>query len=292
MKNSQPHVAPWKHHLGFIPNLIVPKTLQATTQLIPTVEAESQEHMRDHLLTCILELKHRRINDTACCDTFFSSIPSVRGFTCWTQYSFLRSVDRVYLMWRRSQYLPMLEQMIVDCGIPHTIHSDNAPEFKSEKWTKLTKTYLIKNTYTEAYHPNQNPCEHHGSVLKVATSHLLLVTGAPLNFWCYALAYIALLQLVIAHQNLNWDTPHTLHFGDTPDISVFCFVFWSPMWYYAPSNSFPHSKMLPRQFIGLARYVGDAFCFLIVINDDDPDHCQVIARSVICHRYLWESPPT
>ena len=87
------------------------------------------------------------------------------------------------------------------------INSDNAPEFKSEKWTKLTKMYLIKNTYTEAYHPNQNPCEHCGSVLKAATTHLLLVMGAPLTFWCYALEYITLLQSVIAHQNLTGNSP-------------------------------------------------------------------------------------
>ena len=128
-------------------------------------------------------------------------------------------------------------------------------------------------------------------MLKAATSHLLLVTGAPLNFWCYALEYIALLQSVIAHQNLNWDTPHTLHFGDTLDISVFRFVFWSPVWYYAPSNSFPCSKMLPGQFIGITHNVGDAFCFLIVINDNDPDHHQVIACSVVRHCYPWEKPP-
>ena len=280
--NSQPHSAPWKHQLSFIPDLVVQKTLQATTQLVPTVETESREHTRDHLLTHIPELKHQRINDTACCDTFFSSIPSVQGFTCWTQYSFLRSgLDWVYLMQRRSQYIPTLQQMIMDCGIPHTIHSDNAPEFKSERWTKLTKTYLIKNTYTEAYHPNQNPCECHSGVLKAATSHLLLVIGAPLSFWYYTLEYVALLQSVIAHQNLNWDTHHTLQFGDTLDVSVFCFVFWSPVWYYAPSSSFPCSKMLPGRFIGIACNVGDAFCFLIVVHDNEPDHHQVIACSVV-----------
>ena len=128
-------------------------------------------------------------------------------------------------MQRWSQYFPMLQRMIVDCSIPHTIHTDNTPEFKLEKWNNFTKMYLIKNTYTEAYHPYQNPCERHGGVLKAATSHLLLVMGAPLNFWCYALDYIALLQLVIVHQNLNWDTPHTLHYGDTLDISIFHFVF-------------------------------------------------------------------
>ena len=101
-----------------------------------------------------------------------------------------------------------------------------------------------------------------------------------------------MLQSVIAHRNLNWETPHTLHFGNTLDISVFCFVFWSPVWYYAPSNSFPRSKVLPGQFIRITHNVGDAFCFLIVIHDDDPDQCKVIARSVIRHHYLWEMPPT
>ena len=291
-KNPHPHEALWKHHLGFIPDLVVQKTLKATTQFVPTVEAESREHMWDHILTHLPELKHRRINDTACCDTFFSSIPSIRGFTCWTQYSFLCSgLDQVYLMRRRSQYLPMLQRMLVDCGVPHTIHSDNAPEFKSDQWTKLTQRYLIKNTYMEAYHPNQNLCECHRGVLKVATSHLLLVAGAPLEFWCYAFEYIVLLQSVIAHWNLNWESPHTLHYCDTPDISVFHFVFWSPVWYYAPSNSFPNSKMLPRRFIGIARNLGDAFCFLIVIHDDVLDKRKVIAQSVIQRRYPWETPP-
>ena len=131
MKNSHPHEAPWKHCLGFILVLVVQKPLKATTQFVPTVEAESREHMQDHLLTRLLELKHQHINDTVCCDTFFSSIPSVQGFTCWTQYSFLRSgLDWVYLMRQWSQYLPTLQRMLVDCGVPHTIHSDNAPEFK------------------------------------------------------------------------------------------------------------------------------------------------------------------
>ena len=64
------------------------------------------------------------------------------------------------------------------------------------------------------------------------------------------------------------------------------------MWYYAPSNSFPHSKMLPGRFVGIACNVGDAFCFLIVIHDDDPDQCKVIACSVIRCQYPREPPPT
>jgi hypothetical protein len=85
--------------LGFIPDHVVDKTLSATMQMVDTVEAETREHMQDHLVSRLPELKVHRVNDTACVDTFFSSITSVRGFTCWTQYYFLKSgFDAVYLM--------------------------------------------------------------------------------------------------------------------------------------------------------------------------------------------------
>ena len=48
--------------------------------------------------------------------------------------------------------------------------------------------------------------------------------------------------------------------------------------------------MLSGRCIRISHIVGDAFCFLLVINDDDPDHCQVIACSVIWRHYPWESP--
>jgi hypothetical protein len=78
---------------------VVEKTLAAMTQMVPTVEAETWEIMRDHLMSRLPELKIHCINDTCYVDTFFSLITSVRGFTCWTQYSFKRSgYDAVYLM--------------------------------------------------------------------------------------------------------------------------------------------------------------------------------------------------
>ena len=114
-----PHLPPWKHCLGFIPDHVVDKTLQATTQMVPTVEAETREHMRDHILTRLPELKRRRLNVTVCVDTFFSSIKSVRRFTCWTQYSFVESgLDVVFPMRRRSQVYPTLPKLFSEYGIP------------------------------------------------------------------------------------------------------------------------------------------------------------------------------
>jgi hypothetical protein len=78
----------WKRCLGFVPDHVVTKALAVTSQLVPTVEAETRELMRDHFMTRLPELKVRRVNDTCFVDTFFSSIPSVRGYTCFNLYAY------------------------------------------------------------------------------------------------------------------------------------------------------------------------------------------------------------
>ena len=48
----------WKQNLAFPPDQVIAKTLLATTQLVPTVEAETREIMRDHLAIQIPELHY------------------------------------------------------------------------------------------------------------------------------------------------------------------------------------------------------------------------------------------
>jgi transposase InsO family protein len=148
---------------------VVDKTLSEMTQMVDTVEAETWEHMRDqfishmrdHFVSRLPELKVHRVNDMACVDTFFSSITSVWGFTCWTQYYFLKSsFDAVYLMRRRSQGPSTLPKMVTDCGAPNQIRSDNGPKFKGQTWMTYLRKHQIQSDFTEAYHPNENPCEH------------------------------------------------------------------------------------------------------------------------------------
>ena len=134
----------WKRCLGFLPDHVVAKTLVATTQLVPTVEAETREIMRDHFQTRLPELRVRRVNDICFVDTFFSSISSVRGYTCWNLFCFKRTgLDVAYLMRRRAQSPPTLARMITDCGAPRTIKSDNAPEFKGQRWQACLELHTI-----------------------------------------------------------------------------------------------------------------------------------------------------
>ena len=159
--------------------------------------------------------------------------------------------------------------MVTDCGAPALIKSDNAPEFKGKHWVTYLWKHQIPSAFTEAYHPNEDYCEHRGGVLKAAVVYILLVTGAKLVFWCYCLEYVTLLQSVLAHCSLGWQTSQELHFGEMPNISMFRFVFWCPVWYYAPRCSFPKSKMLPGHFLGIAQNTGDAFCYLILTENED-----------------------
>ena len=49
--------------------------------MVQSVEAETREIMRDHFQTRLPQLKVRRVNDVCYVDTFFSSLPSIRGYT-------------------------------------------------------------------------------------------------------------------------------------------------------------------------------------------------------------------
>ena len=249
--------------------------------------------MRDHLKSRIPELKLHRVNDTCCVDTFFSSVVSVRGFTNFNLYCYKSSgLDIIYLQTKRSQSTETVKNCFLVAGIPHTMHSDNAPEFKGKKWCKLMRRYIVKKSYTEPYHPNQNLAERRGGVIKSWTTHLLTITGAPLDYWCFCIEYVVVLNSILARKSLGWRTAHELHWGDTPDISMFRFCFWQPVWYYNPNVAFPSPKMLKGRFLGFAQNVADSFCYLILTNTiKEGDKPSILARSVVRPRYRDEDPP-
>jgi hypothetical protein len=76
-----PVPAPWEERLGYAPELITVKTLEATTQVCSSpVEMDRRENPRQHRKTRIQALHPRRITGRTDSDTFFSSVKSVRKF--------------------------------------------------------------------------------------------------------------------------------------------------------------------------------------------------------------------
>ena len=116
----------WKRRFGFAPTHAVSCTWSATTQMVKSVKSETREIMHDHFQTRLPELKVRRVNDICYMETFFSSAPLLRGFTCWNLFCFIQTgLGMIYLMWHRSQSPTTLPRMITDCGAPTDMKSDN-----------------------------------------------------------------------------------------------------------------------------------------------------------------------
>ena len=51
--------------------------------------------------------------------------------------------------------------------------------------------------------------------------------------------------------------------GFTPDISVFRFHIWEPIWYYNPTVKQPRDDMRKARWMGIAWQAGDAFTYYI-----------------------------
>ena len=49
--------------------------------------------------------------------------------------------------------------------------------------------------------------------------------------------------------------------GETPDISIFCFSWFSPVWFYASHLYFPTDRMRPVFILVIAHNVGDVFSY-------------------------------
>ena len=77
----------WRSQLGYPTYGTTAATLKKKTQLIPSYQAETREYMRDCYKTRAWTLNPRRIDDNMYLDTFYSSLPSVRGYKCFQLFA-------------------------------------------------------------------------------------------------------------------------------------------------------------------------------------------------------------
>ena len=171
--------------LGFHPKPVVVKTLENTTQLVKTVEAEQRELMRDHRLTRLTPLRPHRVNDTCFTDTFFSTISSVRGFIMFQLFCLQDAgVDYLYLMKKKSNAPDHFADYVREVGAPNYMISDSAEELTGSAWLDVARRSIIATAATEPEHQNANLAERRGGAIKDALQRLFLNTPhAPLRFW-------------------------------------------------------------------------------------------------------------
>ena len=92
----------WKELLGYPSEEVIKMTLENTTQLcVEPVESEQRDISRQHRKKRLLPLHPRRLPGRVDTDTFFSSVKSIRNYTCvqifvhvLSDFLFLRCMQR------------------------------------------------------------------------------------------------------------------------------------------------------------------------------------------------------
>jgi len=174
------------------------KTIQYTTQkgVRNTVHPIERRFRTRQSQLCYNQLigRHGRFYT----DTFFSKSMSLNSTTMAQLYINDLAFTKVYPMKLKSDIGDTLQTFIHDVGIPHSIHSDNAPQLMHGKFKRLCKDYGINTTYTEPYSPWQNRAEGGIRELKHHVQRKMNSKNVPSRLWDFCCKWNVILG--IRHQ--------------------------------------------------------------------------------------------
>ena len=178
-------------------------------------------------------------------------------------------------MEKKSQTPQSLQTFITNVGLPKTIHSDNAKEYKPGDFARKCRKLDIPQTFTEPHSPWQNRAETAIKNIKSYGKRIMRDTNAPIRLWCFAYEYAGQILSLIASGifDLNGRTPYEHVFGYTPDISEYTTFRWYQWAYYW--DELDSEKKLCK-WLGVASGVGQAMCYWILLPNGE-----YIARSTV-----------
>ena len=263
----------WQKTLGYMTDVITAKTIANTTQYYPTrVESEVRDYPRQHRQKRLHALHYNRIPGRTCADTFFSSIKSIRGFTC-VQLFVATTWDLLWikLLRRESQVPGAYLDFCKEVGAPNELLTDNSKVQSGRKFTNIDRQNKTDHNFTTPHCQNQNVAERKIQDVKHKAIMVLYLSDAPLMFWCFAVQFVVDCLNHTAKSHLNWQVPQSLFSNNTVDISVFRYYFWQPIEYHQPGIRFPDCKWQKGRFICIAWKHGDPFTYRIWTEPSDGD---------------------
>jgi hypothetical protein len=95
-----------------------------------------------------------------------------------------------------------------------------------------------------------------------------------------------------AQKELDYRTALEKMYGNTPNISMFRFRFWEPVWYFEPTAKYPAANFLQGRFVGITWDCGDSFTYKIWTTPNDvwEDGCELI-RNIVRSRSKEQDGP-
>ena len=119
--------------------------------------------MRDYHKTCVFALRPQRLDDTLFVDCFFSSVRSIRGFTCFQMHALQNSKLSITTNLKKEAQAPdAYTDFIIKYGAPNKTVSDNAQVYLGNAWTKINQKCCIERGRTAPHHQSSNYAEGEG----------------------------------------------------------------------------------------------------------------------------------
>jgi len=276
----------WRKRLAMLPEDVVKRTvLDATTQVYMNVENENRGEPREHYQSICPGLRNFRQNETVASDTYFPTKVTNQGHTCSQIFIGLDSDFWVtYPLKRESSNGEALQDYTRTYGCPNIIKTDNAQSELGAVWTKHCRTHAIGSEFTEPHHPWQNPAEKRIGSLSVMVKTVMREFNVPLSRHHWVQKWCCDVHNIAANRKLDWRSPKERKTGHTPDISMFRFHVWEPIWYYEPHTKQPENSLKRARWLGFAHTSGDAMTYFIETERDGTDDRRrnvILVRSII-----------
>ena len=136
-------------------------------------------------------LNMQQLQEPVATDTYFSSVKGLDGENCAQAFFGIKSqMINVIGMTSENEGPLAYEEFLRSEGIPTLLWCDNARMQKSFDFQEINRHWLIKDGFTEPYHPQQNPAELRAvRWLKMHTELIMNRTGAPDYLWFYCAKY-------------------------------------------------------------------------------------------------------
>lgn len=255
----------WRKRLAMLPEPVIRKTLENTTQYCLHPEMENRSDPRRQFQSVLKAIRHRRRNEVVATDTYFPSVTSARGNTCAQFFVGQKSLKwSTYPLKKESQNFTAFQDICREQGLPDAIRSDRAQSEIGTQWTKFARQHVIQQQSTVPHSQWMNFAERNigqlGSMVRICHHEFKI----PFKYNDWVAKWCCDVHNVAASRALNWQSPNTIADGYTCDISAFRFHVWEPIWYYDHTTKPPLSRWKPGRWLGFADNIGDAMSYWIL----------------------------
>ena len=152
--------------------------------MIYILQAESREYLRNYYKTRVWCLRPISIDDVLYSDIFFSTIKSIRNFSCFQLFAYKTTkFTKVILMTRKSHASEKYKDIVKHYGAPNKTVTENTRECTDIRWTSINRKYYIETGLIVSHYQHQNFAEGEGGNMKYRVRKLLHNTPhAPIHY--------------------------------------------------------------------------------------------------------------